>query len=95
MNRKLKILNLYAGIGGNRKLWGRVHNITAVELNPKIAEVYKDFFPEDNVIVADAHEYYRFVMCNQKQNVGEKRQICKGKQRKTHSKSSRIYRLYS
>lgn len=54
----MKILNLYAGIGGNRKLWGG-HNITAVELNPKIAEVYKDFFPEDNVIVADAHEYLR------------------------------------
>ena len=38
---------------------GGVHNITAVELNPKIAEVYKDFFPNDNVIVADAHEYLK------------------------------------
>ena len=56
----LKILNLYAGIGGNRKLWtpnGNEHEITAVELDPKIAEIYKDFFPKDNVIVADAHQY--------------------------------------
>ena len=37
----MKILNLYAGIGGNRKLWGNEHEITAVEINPKIAECYK------------------------------------------------------
>lgn len=53
----MKILNLYAGIGGNRKLWGDEHDITAVEIDPKIAEVYKDLFPSDNVIVADAHQY--------------------------------------
>lgn len=58
-----KILNLYAGIGGNRKLWpdtlpdGRKVEITAVELDPKIAAVYKHFFPKDNVIVSDAHQY--------------------------------------
>lgn len=53
----MKILNLYAGIGGNRKLWGDEHEITAVEYNPDIAKVYKDFYPNDNVIVDDAHEY--------------------------------------
>lgn len=53
----MKILNLYAGIGGNRKLWGNEHDITAVELNPDIANIYRDFFPDDNVIVADAHQY--------------------------------------
>lgn len=53
----MKILNLYAGIGGNRKLWGNEHNITAVELNPQIAKIYQDFFPQDKVIVADAHQY--------------------------------------
>ena len=53
----MKILNLYAGIGGNRKLWGDTHNITAVELNPQIAKIYQDFFPKDKVIVADAHQY--------------------------------------
>lgn len=53
----MKILNLYAGIGGNRKLWGDEHEITAVEYDPNIANIYKDFFPNDNVIVADAHQY--------------------------------------
>lgn len=53
----MKILNCYAGLGGNRKLWGNDHEITAVELNPEIANIYKTFFPNDNVIVDDAHEY--------------------------------------
>jgi len=53
----MKILNLYSGIGGNRALWGDEHEITAVELNPDIANVYKDMFPNDMVIVADAHQY--------------------------------------
>lgn len=53
----MKILNLYAGIGGNRKLWGDEHEITAVELDEKTAEVYKHFFPNDKMIIADAHEY--------------------------------------
>lgn len=52
----MKVLNLYAGIGGNRKLWEDVE-VTAVEIDPKIAEVYQHFFPSDTVIVADAHEY--------------------------------------
>jgi len=52
----VKVLNLYAGIGGNRKLWENV-DVTAVELDPKIAEIYQDFFPNDKVIVADAHQY--------------------------------------
>ena len=53
----MKILNLYAGIGGNRKLWGDEHEITAVEYREDIAEVYKDFFPNDKMIITDAHEY--------------------------------------
>lgn len=53
----MKILNLYAGIGGNRKLWGGQHKITAIEYDPKIAEIYKENFPEYEVIVCDAHEY--------------------------------------
>lgn len=53
----MKILNLYAGIGGNRKLWGDEHEITAIEYNSKIAKIYQDFFPKDNVIVTDAHQY--------------------------------------
>jgi DNA (cytosine-5)-methyltransferase 1 len=53
----MKILNLYAGIGGNRKLWGDTHDITAIEYKPEIARIYQDFFPKDKVIVADAHQY--------------------------------------
>ena len=52
----MKILNLYAGIGGNRKLWENV-NVTAIELNSDIAKIYQDFYPNDKVIVADAHQY--------------------------------------
>lgn len=52
----IKVLNLYAGIGGNRKLWEDVE-VTAIENNEKIAKVYKKFFPNDKVIVADAHKY--------------------------------------
>jgi len=53
----MKILNLYAGIGGNRKLWGDEHKITAVENNPEIAKIYSKMFPEDNVVVDDAIDY--------------------------------------
>ncbi len=55
---KIKVLNLYAGIGGNRKLWpDKEIEVTAVEINDKIATVYKDLFPNDKVVVADAHQY--------------------------------------
>lgn len=53
----MRILNAYAGIGGNRALWGDENEITAVEYNEHIAAVYKDRFPNDTVIVGDAHEY--------------------------------------
>ncbi|KKN62897.1 hypothetical protein LCGC14_0507500, partial [marine sediment metagenome] len=53
----MKILNLYAGIGGNRKLWPAEHEVTAIENNKEIAEIYQDFFPNDKVIVTDAHQY--------------------------------------
>ena len=53
----MKILNLYAGIGGNRKLWGDEHEITAVESNWEILKIYKDFFPKDLIVCGDAHEY--------------------------------------
>ena len=52
----MKVLNLYAGIGGNRKLWEDVE-VTAVEWDMKIANVYQELFPDDKVIVADAHQY--------------------------------------
>lgn len=52
----IKILNLYAGIGGNRKLWDNCE-VTSIEDDTKIANVYKQFFPNDIVIIADAHQY--------------------------------------
>lgn len=51
-----KILNLYAGLGGNRKHWKGV-KVTAVENNPHIAALYLQQFPKDEIIVADAHDY--------------------------------------
>lgn len=53
----MRILNLYAGIGGNRRLWSEEHDVTAVELNPTIASVYAQLYPRDRVVVGDAHEY--------------------------------------
>ena len=53
---EVKVCNLYAGLGGNRKLWTDVE-VTAVELNPSIAKFYQDHFPNDKVIIADAHRY--------------------------------------
>lgn len=53
-----RILNLYAGIGGNRKLWNDENfEITAVEYDQATADVYKKNFPNDIVIVADAHDF--------------------------------------
>ena len=51
------ILNLFCGIGGNRELWGDTHNITSVELDPLIAEVYAKRYPNDIVIIGDALQY--------------------------------------
>lgn len=53
----MKILNLYAGMGGNRSLWGGDHQVTAVENDPAIADIYRALYPDDTVIVGDAHEY--------------------------------------
>jgi len=55
----MKILNLYACLGGNRYKWDEVTDIevTAVELDPECARLYKERFPSDKVIVADAHQY--------------------------------------
>lgn len=53
----MKILNLYAGIGGNRKLWGDEHDITAIESSVDIAGVYRELYRKDKVFVTDAHEF--------------------------------------
>lgn len=55
----MKILNLYACLGGNRYKWDEVADIevTAVELDEELARLYQERFPNDTVIVADAHQY--------------------------------------
>tara|TARA_R110002050_G_scaffold208841_1_gene344899 strand:+ start:42 stop:701 length:660 start_codon:yes stop_codon:yes gene_type:complete len=53
----MKILNLYACLGGNRYKWGEEHDITAVEWDEELARLYQERFPNDKVIVADAHQY--------------------------------------
>ena len=52
----MKVLNLYACLGGNRYLWDNCE-VTAVELDPELARMYQDRFPNDKVIIADAHQY--------------------------------------
>lgn len=58
--KKMKVLNLYAGIGGNRAQWNDDwYEVTAVEYDPQIAAIYAAHFPNDEVVVGDAHEYLR------------------------------------
>lgn len=54
--KKYKVLNLYACLGGNRYKWTDCE-VTAVELDPEAARLYKERFSNDIVIVADAHQY--------------------------------------
>ncbi len=56
----MKILNLYACLGGNRYKWNEVKDdieVTAVESDIELARLYQDRFPNDRVVVGDAHEY--------------------------------------
>ena len=56
----MRILNLYACLGGNRYKWNEVKKdieVTAVELDEELAKLYQERFPDDKVIVADAHQY--------------------------------------
>jgi DNA (cytosine-5)-methyltransferase 1 len=56
----MNVLNLYACLGGNRYKWNEVKSdieVTAVELDHELAKLYQERFPNDKVIVADAHQY--------------------------------------
>ena len=59
MRKPMKILNLYACLGGNRYKWDEVTDVevTAVEWDEELARLYQERFPNDKVIVADAHQY--------------------------------------
>ena len=51
----MKVLNLYAGLGGNRKHWDA--DVTSVEIEESIAEAYRKNFPHDTLIIGNAHQY--------------------------------------
>jgi DNA (cytosine-5)-methyltransferase 1 len=60
----MKILNLYACLGGNRYKWDEVAKeagieiqVTAIEYDLELAKLYQERFPNDEVIVTDAHQY--------------------------------------
>ena len=56
----MKILNLYSCLGGNRYKWNEVKEdieVVAVEWDKELAKLYQERFPNDTVIVADAHKY--------------------------------------
>ena len=64
MKKKFKVLNLYACLGGNRLKWDEVAKeagidmqVTAIELDPELAKLYQERFPNDIVIIEDAHQY--------------------------------------
>jgi len=57
---KYKILNLYACLGGNRYKWDELSDnieVTAVEMNEELAKLYQERFPNDKVVIGDAHQY--------------------------------------
>ena len=56
MENTYKVLNLYACLGGNRYKWTDCE-VTAVELDPEAARLYQERFPNDTVIISDAHQY--------------------------------------
>ena len=62
--KTIKVLNLYACLGGNRYKWDEVAQeagidmqVVAVEWDEELARLYQERFPNDKVIVADAHQY--------------------------------------
>ena len=52
----VRVLNLYACLGGNRLLWENCE-VTAVEWDEELAKLYQQRFPNDKVVVTDAHQY--------------------------------------
>ncbi len=56
IKKPFRVLNLYACLGGNRLLWEDCE-VTAVELDPELARLYQERFPNDTVIITDAHKY--------------------------------------
>jgi len=54
--KTFKVLNLYSCLGGNRYKWTDCE-VTAIELDSEAARLYQERFPNDKVIIGDAHQY--------------------------------------
>lgn len=52
-----RVLNLYSGVGGNRKGWPDDVEVIAVEKDRAIGRVYEEQFPEDQIYNVDAHKF--------------------------------------
>ena len=79
----MRVLNAYAGIGGNRHLWPDEWEITAIEIDERIAAEYARRYPSDTVLVEDAHA---FVL----ERSGEFDAIWSSPPCPTHSKLARV-----
>lgn len=92
----MRVLNSYAGLGGNSKHWNNC-DVTAVEYTQDIADIYKQQRPGDKVIVADAHQYllehyqdYDFIWSSPPCQ-SHSRMIRSGKNRKPRYPDLRLY----
>jgi len=54
----MKLLNLFAGIGGNRRTWSN-YQITSVELDANICNLYQELYPQDTIINEDVFTFLR------------------------------------
>jgi DNA (cytosine-5)-methyltransferase 1 len=53
----MKVMNAYCGLGGNRAAWPDYVKVTAIDTNEECLRVYADRFPQDEIVLDDAHSY--------------------------------------
>lgn len=56
--KRLRVLNAFAGLGGNSMHWDNCE-VVAIEENEKIAAVYQKLHPTHEVIVGDAYQFFK------------------------------------
>lgn len=79
----MKILNLYCGLGGNRRGWPPGDYVTAVDIDPGVLGEYEKAFPQDQCVLDDAHEFLRL-------NFREYDAIWSSPPCQSHSRMSRV-----